>query len=192
VDRDLVETHPEVKQLLAPERWPTQGGIRDVREALVAGRASRTEQLEKLAYAAGARTSELGLRRRQAIAREKTGRNLDRVTLNPCSRVVHLGRIPDLDSDGVSQYVAQGPVAIPAALEKAVLSSDKDAHKIAVGGLREVEDARDLGATRRGPRCRDRLLAPEESVEDIAARDAGFADRDRREIAERGWHRSSR
>ena len=148
MDRDLVKTHPDVQHLLAPERRPAQRRIRNLREALIARRASRTEQLEKLAHPAGARTSELWLGRRQAVARKKTGRNLDGVALDACSRVVHLRCVSDLDGDGVPQDVTEGPVAVAGVVEKAVFAPDKGPYQIAVSSLREVEDARNLGPRR--------------------------------------------
>ena len=119
-----------------------------MREALVAGRASRGEQFEELAYATVARTSELRLGWRQAVARKDTGWNLHGVTLDACSRVVHLRCVSDLDGDGVPQDVTEGPVAVAGVVEKAVFAPDKGPYQIAVSSLREVEDARNLGPRR--------------------------------------------
>ena len=88
--------------------------------------------------------SKLGLGWREAVARKKAGRDRDRIALRARCRVFDLRRVTELDRHRVSHYVTKAPVAIPGGVEEAVVSSNQDAHEITVGGLREVENPRDL------------------------------------------------
>src|SRR5437764_474699 len=93
-------------------------------------------------------------------------------------------------------YVAKAPFAIPCAVEKAVIPSYENADHIAVRGLGEIEDPRNL-RTSRLCRCRDRLLASQQTVQGVPARaaliggeSAVVALHDRRERVEWRRHRT--
>src|SRR2546423_14365698 len=69
------------------------------------------------------------------------------------------------------QHVTKAPFAIPGAVEKAVIPSYENTNHIAECGLGEVEDPRNL-RTSRLCRCRDRLLASQQTVQRVPARAA--------------------
>ncbi len=127
-------------------------------------------------------------------------RDRDGVVLRACRRVFDLRRIAELDRYGVAQHVAERPLSIARAIQKTVVLTDKHTDEIAVRGLGKVEDARNLRTCELSRRRRDRLLATEQTVQNVAARApaAGCPDllrerliveaRDYRELTEWRWH----
>jgi hypothetical protein len=138
--RDLVKAHPNIHTHRAPNRGSRESRVGHHRKTHVAAGACLAEQLEEIEDDTVTRMSELGLGWREAVARKKTGRDRDRIAIRAHCRVFDLRRVSKLDRDRVSHDVSKAPLPVPCGVEEAVVSSNQDAHEIAVGGLREIEN----------------------------------------------------
>src|SRR6266851_2582965 len=154
----------------APERRANERRVRQSREARIAAGACSSKKLEDVKDYTVTRAGELRLWWGKAVAGQKPGRDRDGVVLRACRRVFDLRRIAELDRYGVAQHVAERPLSIARAIQKTVVLTDKHTDEIAVRGLGKVEDARNLRTCELSRRRRDRLLATEQTVQNVAAR----------------------